>query len=321
MDTTPAPASSQRSSLGAQTRRLDLRTRNRGWQVSSPPGLVALWTDGGPWAGTAMACAAPDGECEEVHLELRRISSEVVSVHGDARELVFTAPHGQVEAGPVRKLRVAPFTGVVTATDPEDGEASVLAEQLHDRLDGRLLDALYAVYLRAKRYHHDEPRPEPELDDWEPGYRLAYEALLSGDRHDIYVVEGVEHVALDRHCVTPACNCLDVMVEFIALPQDMAAAPMDVIVPFRRGRRRPWPKPRFETRAEDLSLLRRLWAAYLRRHPDTERLLARRRRVRAVAADRLADRFAPWPAAAKKTPRNAPCPCGSGKKFKRCCSR
>jgi uncharacterized protein YchJ len=67
----------------------------------------------------------------------------------------------------------------------------------------------------------------------------------------------------------------------------------------------------------DRQLLEGLWAAFQARHRGGgERLIKRKRYVAELAATRAACRS---PVAAPRAGRNEPCPCGSGKKFKRCC--
>jgi uncharacterized protein YecA (UPF0149 family) len=61
---------------------------------------------------------------------------------------------------------------------------------------------------------------------------------------------------------------------------------------------------------------RQLWSAFLEQHEST---VLRRRftRMRSAARNRPPS---PHHQAPRKASRNAPCPCGSGKKFKRCCA-
>ena len=68
-----------------------------------------------------------------------------------------------------------------------------------------------------------------------------------------------------------------------------------------------------------LELLERLWTAFTERHPRyLDRFAHRYRRMKVFGAPLVAHHRRK---SVPKVGRNAPCPCGSGKKYKKCCGR
>jgi hypothetical protein len=124
---------------------------------------------------------------------------------------------------------------------------------------------------------------------------------------DLTVVhDGRKFLATDSYCMNPTCACDELAVQFFDTLA--AAATISSIGHVKASLRR----VRTPT-AEGPAVLRELWDELLDQ-VGAERLHDRFQRMRAVARGR--------PAATSRTPaRNAPCPCGSGKKYKRCCGR
>ncbi|MES3021723.1 MAG: SEC-C metal-binding domain-containing protein [Pseudomonadota bacterium] len=65
------------------------------------------------------------------------------------------------------------------------------------------------------------------------------------------------------------------------------------------------------------ALLARLWLAYRQRHTDHIARLSRRYQTMKSMGERIAFN---QPAESHKVGRNESCPCGSGKKYKKCCA-
>jgi uncharacterized protein YecA (UPF0149 family) len=69
----------------------------------------------------------------------------------------------------------------------------------------------------------------------------------------------------------------------------------------------------------EATLLDRLWNAFSARHRHLAERLSRRNRQMADLASAPRRRKPVVPRGASRVGRNEPCPCGSGKKYKRCC--
>lgn len=140
---------------------------------------------------------------------------------------------------------------------------------------------------------------------------------LAGDDHALpFDLAGTGWCAIDLYCVNPACTCEEALLSFFEDGPDAAellesftarldlrgAGATDVSgVPLSRDRARV---------VAGLQAELGTWEAELG---------LRRQLVRRIAARRLeSDDPAPT-VKGHETARNDPCPCGSGRKFKRCC--
>jgi hypothetical protein len=124
------------------------------------------------------------------------------------------------------------------------------------------------------------------------------------------------YLADDQYCLQPACTCDEFATHFVDLSTESPRA--QTIGHARTSVR--------HLQAHDVhgpSLVGRLWRALLDSQ-GADRLLDRFQRMRSVARARAAvTPRAPSPQlvapTAAKVGRNTSCPCGSGRKFKRCC--
>ena len=113
----------------------------------------------------------------------------------------------------------------------------------------------------------------------------------------------------DQYCLEPACTCDEVSVQFIDVSTETTKQAQNVGHVQASVRRLGDPK------FHGQPIVPRLWSALLAEHGRTE-LRQRFKRMREVARQR---RRLAAPTPQSKVGRNAPCPCGSGKKYKRCC--
>ena len=113
------------------------------------------------------------------------------------------------------------------------------------------------------------------------------------------------YLAEDHYCLQPACTCEDVLVYFVETSKGGKAL----------GHARASVRRLRAAAIEGPPLVRRLWNALIDEYGEAP-LRERFKRMRTVAKG-----LSPSPriVARPKVGRNEPCPCGSGKKFKRCC--
>ena len=142
---------------------------------------------------------------------------------------------------------------------------------------------------------------------------IPYDDLFPADWNPVVMVDGVPYHVVDHHCPSPACPCTDIVLGLYRLDGDIAVH----VGGLRLDRRDAHPRPKATTHAAD-SLFEIVWQQYgdefVRRHDEV------RAAVRSLA---LASTATPRRLAAtsvERPSRNAACPCGSGKKYKRCCA-
>lgn len=217
------------------------------------------------------------------------------------------------------------------------------------RLHGEILEEIGRLWYRGK----GKPLPEEQLlqapkvvmeKGWTPGDLVGWQDLDLHVREDLYLFEDVYYQAMDQYCITPSCLCDEAIIEFAA-PKGEKRIRGVVAVSVRSGR------AELQARGSGEPRLARAWKAFVTRHPEYRAALARRYDfmkqvgVRAEMANGsrpfaaaspahdLAVAAGPQPAAGappraaappaplaqEKVGRNDPCPCGSGRKFKKCC--
>jgi len=170
----------------------------------------------------------------------------------------------------------------------------------------------------------------PFLPEERDAQMMAYDEVFRWAERFELEAEGQRWFVEDLHCVQPGCTCHDVVLLFYST---------GLAGPEEEGKVRPSAalEPAAEVRYDlesgaterdpgmtgDASLVRRLMAAMKEHHPGfSEQLVERRRILRSLYRRFLRRAKKPAPAPARisaKVGRNDPCPCGSGKKYKRCC--
>ncbi len=253
-------------------------------------------------------CHNLDCPCRDAHLTVYRAEASLRGVDVRSKMVAFAidaAPEGTPPVpSPVLVLNASVDldTGVVTIPDsvpPERRDEQALAWLL-DELDGEALDHLATQSLRAKGA---KPLARLKLRNYEPGTMVAFgEAFLQG-RIDSYIIDGRRLDTLDVYCPDPGCPCGDLRIMVDSGQQDLDAIVLDLT-----GTK----SPRFD----GPPVLRALWQAIQRRYPDLEVFRRRAAMMKELGRDELAPRR---PAKPEGPSRNQPCPCGSGKKYKRCC--
>ena len=171
---------------------------------------------------------------------------------------------------------------------------------------------------------------ETELE----GTMVGYTDIFHWAEYLRFEANGERWLVDDLYCVQPGCNCHDAVVLFYPVgaaeehleTEESPTAPPTVqpaaAVRFdlRRGTAKVEPDPPAEP-----SVALGLMKALEQSHPDVKNLFTERRRIlRSLYSRylrRTESRHRPTTPPRPKVGRNDPCPCGSGKKYKRCCGR
>jgi hypothetical protein len=254
--------------------------------------------DGFPWPGIVVhssSCESPTCECRDVDFLARPL------VRRD--ETLGEHPEVSVEG------RLHLDTGMIvphTEPGPTTPQAALLA-RVRLNLAGDRLGLLRARWHRAK--HQDDP-DEWRTVDWSRVDLTANVAFC-----EIFPSRWDLAVGFDRHhwwifdlwCLKPGCTCELIGLSFHR-EDGNAEALVEVDLPNRSLAGRPTDTDRG------------LWEALREEKETLAELDSRRSTIRRIS--RKLPAFLASPRAAAPPPgagRNEPCPCGSGKKFKRCC--
>jgi len=266
-------------------------------------------------AGGPLLVSAPSDEAEGLWVEARfeTLDVEQRTVVLEVRTVDRDDDDGSLFAtsDPARVICLLD-TGACSAD--EDAARVLLSD--HPELEARLQSHMDHVRQRAWRAVAQRDRQTAArrvLANAKPGLMVAFQDLFPADWDLLFKHDGEIYWVIDRYCPTPSCDCSSVALTLRRLRTDNSAPLVvgDADVDLARE------SPVLEVTTP---AARELYTALSREL--LERLPSRREEARRAVLCHAR----PSPAkpavlshAASCTPRNAPCPCGSGKKFKRCC--
>ncbi len=287
-------------------------------------------TRGGGREGLVLdlnACDNRECSCREVKLHGVRVQDDLIDVElkpGGGLSLSYPStetPRPPSTGGMDLNAWIEFESGEVGFTNPKDriGAAAELLAWLRSEVDGDLLDRLYEEWLRAKAWKRREEPDWEALGSVESGEMAYWQEVFPDERPDVFLLRDGAFRVWDAHCIRPQCVCTESRLMVLEEAGRKSREVGSVVVDFNRGAAKD-----FDAVTVSKSTLRRVWRAYSSRHRVSERLSARKRRL--VELSEQVDRPSlpappPQPRAAVKIGRNQPCPCGSGKKYKRCCGR
>jgi hypothetical protein len=269
---------------------------------------------------TVRACASRDCDCREVDIGGLRIDDDTASIKETARGFAQTLRAGAPPPSAARVVGAGVDLDTGEVIPSQKNQHPDLCDWFRETIDGELLDYLHTLWIRQKGYRAGERRNDADLSDCKPSTMIFFAEVFADERADCYVLDGKRYFADDSYCVNPTCDCCKSRIVMVELPaegtRDKTETIGTAVVDFERS----------DVKLESMEvktpgagpLLARWWQLFQRRHRVRERLDRRRAR--------LADAVPPLLPAPPRTTRrqeapgrNAPCPCGSSEKFKRCC--
>jgi len=133
----------------------------------------------------------------------------------------------------------------------------------------------------------------------------------------IYEKDGLIFID-DQYCVTPGCGCQDVAVSFVKVYLKKSNSLGTISVDTAK-----WQIGNMEKASEVSDKLKQLWTDFQEIYPNLKQILRQRRKEIRKAWTTVLGQITPEAHFSKKNykkpGRNDPCPCGSGKKYKKCC--
>ncbi len=307
-------------------------------------GLFVLWRDAPRssqrqgLAFVASACPEPDCTCLDMHLDGFVIDDSVRRVSWVSDGIKITGPSGAAR-GRDQEIELTALveleSGEVQQRTPcgdEEGEgaskargsdpAGELLDWVRGCMDGELLEHLHRAWMRSKGRAMGSPREEIDLRDRVPGDLVGFEEIFDDERGDQYIHGGGRYWADTYFCLDPDCSCREVRVVFSAASDEpgLAVGAMVVALNPPGGDAAYVARQEVEGGAPE-ALVGELWQLFCARHQVADYLQRRLARIGALDLRRL------WRSQGRRRPvvrprapgRNEPCPCGSGKKYKRCC--
>ena len=215
------------------------------------------------------------------------------------------------DGGPVH-AELERFDVAVSLATGRCSPRTAAAERLlveHPWLAAALASQIEELRRRARRLvaQRDRSSYRAALHHANQGAMLPYDRLFPHD-WDMIVGHGGHHYwASDQHCPNAACSCREIVVTL----SDLNTPDTRTVGQFRIDLQSSKPRSKASSPSAE-RLFEPLWDKY-----GTE-LIRRHEEVRRAVVDYAASRREMTRSA--NPGRNAPCPCGSGKKFKRCCA-
>ena len=156
---------------------------------------------------------------------------------------------------------------------------------------------------------------------------LPYNHILPFGDQLIVDIDGVRHMLFDIYCVRSGCDCTEACVEFAPFAKDGHWTEIETVAILNVDyRSREWSNAEFEIAQKDRERLKSLtenkipdlYTKLAKRHSKLKSIYNHCRKRHFEASSEL---FPPELLPPGKIGRNDPCPCGSGKKYKKCCMK
>ncbi len=242
--------------------------------------------------------------------------------------VTFRAPGVTGSAVPTSERKVGFDIGArsIDATFKKSAAPSELAfaELLLAAVEPSDFDRLAELHFKIKR--HETERAEPaeihiqfDFDEIERSSIMqTYNDILPFAETIQVVVDGVEYVVLDQYCLKHRCGCSDAHLNLLPINDGAGALETTSSVDVNY-KTKIWQRVVDEPLPCDVVTFRRLMEGAL---PDLyAKLRSRHERLSAIYAHarKCARPVVPDSMSEQAVSRNDPCPCGSAKKFKKCC--
>ncbi|MCL2153940.1 MAG: SEC-C metal-binding domain-containing protein [Oscillospiraceae bacterium] len=180
-------------------------------------------------------------------------------------------------------------------------------------------DILSEIKPKAKKEH--PLRNDIELFDFGADSMIFYSDIYQTEPYEtlLFTYGGKRYFVLDHYCPKPKCDCKDALFAFYEINDDggKAEITMDYKVNYETG------VGTVEEMNDGISLrfARELYEEFCMIYGGDAMSLFknRHREIKRWGAKYFGAGGLLVAAISQKTGRNAPCPCGSGKKYKKCC--
>jgi len=209
-------------------------------------------------------------------------------------------------------------------------QAKRLAAQFVAAMTEADWEALTVFYHAAKRSQTEHVQldqievrfPEAVLKD--PSVLVAYVEIFPFAQYFNCKHQSANWLALDRYCANPQCDCQQALLEFLRItenangPKVLSPDGPSLFYDYKLGAVKSG-----DSGDDDPTLAAEFFHALRQERRNLDQVLAtRQHQLRYLYARQSGtphDEVTPPLAVQGKVGRNDPCPCGSGKKFKKCC--
>lgn len=264
-----------------------------------------------PFAATMKVCGNPCCPCTEVSVLFQEVDPDTLTLAGRRHSINIDLSE--------RKL-VADGSEAASSEELRFGR-SYVAE-----IEEEEWERLWKVFTATKLRTVEEADPQKigfsfDVEEIETdGLLVAYPGVFPFSDQFRFTAGPDEYLVMDHYCVRRKCTCTNANLELLSLPTKQGEKPSPagpVLYNYESGTWEP-----YDTRTSRQEL-ERLVEGLLAAHPTLSGTLRKRHGFlrKAYAAFRRSRAKVVSSRSPERVGRNAPCPCGSGKKYKHCCGR
>ena len=191
------------------------------------------------------------------------------------------------------------------------------------KLDENDFQILYKSHFAFKNRISEEASPDSidayfEYHEVEyNGLMAAYNDVLPYGNQLLLTINGKELIILDQYCLLPHCSCTDTILNIFSIDK-IGKTGEELCVVSLKYKKKQWNIIEECSPSVNLKTVR---SAIEDQHPNIYKQLHKRHlKLKAVYAHCKKRHYSPKHVLQlPKVGRNDPCPCGSGKKYKKCC--
>ena len=208
------------------------------------------------------------------------------------------------------------------------GPARDFAKALVKQLDEDDFQFLQTRYLAAKKHQTDKAGPN-EIEAFfeydkieEDGLLTAYNDILPYADQFSVSMNGETCVVFDQYCLKNGCSCTNVLLNIFLVDRKKALGTREIGSFFVDYRKRKWWTMDESIDKTGFLDLKKARQCIEEQHPSIYSLMKERHAGLTKIYNHCRGKqggIEYGPAQAAKIGRNEPCPCGSGKKYKKCC--
>jgi hypothetical protein len=273
-----------------------------------------------------LICDNPECECRQVQIRAVAVDDQLKGRGVEANRSTFRLSEEDVANFEIPEKQLCAVmdvdTGEVSLAEGAPGNEDNLEmlRLLKEKMKGDLLETVRRRWRAVKKEFDIEQWQRQDWSWWEPGLLVSWAEVFPDDLNFLVGYGGAIFWANDMYCINPGCPCQTVMITFRQVHGKSSIEAEDIgTVAINLGK---WRVEGIDPKQGDPKRLRSLWEL-LNTTPDFRLTLRERRRdLRAIGREivRMGQREEREKTVPnQKTGRNDPCPCGSGKKYKKCC--
>jgi hypothetical protein len=292
-------------------------------------GPFVVWDDDGqekPRHGMVLCtliCDNPECECRQAQIKAMPVDDRLKGMGVESDRLTFRLSEEDAAnlSIPEEQLSAAldVDTGEVCLAEgaPESKHNLEMLALLKAKLRGNVLETVRRRWRAVKKIDREQWRRQ-DWSWWEPGLLVSWTEAFPDDLNFLLEHRGATFWANDMYCINPGCPCQTALIAFCQVRGKSGLEEMGTVA-VHVGK---WKIEGIDPKLGDQKKLRSLWELLQEKPGLKSTLRERRRNLMAIGKeiarmDQGKEMEKPLPQ--QNARRNDPCPCGSGKKYKKCC--